>query len=345
MKNLQSLIRPNILALRPYSSARNEFHGDALALLDANENPHNPPYNRYPDPAHLRLKNRIAQIKDIAPEHIFLGNGSDEAIDLVIRAFCEPRLDNIVAIAPTYGMYEVAAGVNNVEYVKAPLRENFSLDAAALLDAVTKRTKVVFLCTPNNPTGNLLEREEIYCVLKHFGGIVVVDEAYIDFSASPSLTRQLLSHPNLIVLQTMSKAWGAAGIRLGIAFASEAIIGVLNKIKHPYNLSRLAQDEALRILSREEFMQEKLALILSERSRLEDALAKFAFVRRVYPSDANFILVKVDDANATYNHLANRGVIVRNRSGIPMCENCIRITVGSPKENDALLKALSEVRS
>ncbi|MDR1980605.1 MAG: histidinol-phosphate transaminase [Tannerellaceae bacterium] len=341
MKNLKDLVRPNIWDLKPYSSARDEFHGEASVFLDANENPYYEPYNRYPDPMQRELKNRISALKDIAPEYIFTGNGSDEAIDLVIRAFCEPGIDNIVTITPSYGMYEVAANTNHVTCVKVELASGFKLNAQAILDAVDSHTKVIFLCSPNNPTGNLLNREEIYRILKYFGGIVVVDEAYIDFASSLSLTRGLVGFPNLVVLQTLSKAWGAAGIRLGMAFASPGIIAVLNKIKYPYNVSRLTQEYALDVLSREEGMKNKLSEILNERSLVETALHELPFVKQIYPSDANFILVRVEDANATYDYLVKQGIIVRNRNTIALCEGCIRITIGTPEENNALLKALN----
>jgi histidinol-phosphate aminotransferase len=344
MKKLTDLLRPNIRNLKPYSSARDEFHGEASVFLDANENPYNEPYNRYPDPMQRELKNRISILKDLAPEYIFTGNGSDEAIDLVIRAFCEPGIDNIVTITPSYGMYEVAAATNNVKCIKVELTSDFRLDANAVLDAVDSRTKVIYLCSPNNPTGNLLQREDVYRILKYFDGIVVVDEAYIDFASSPSLTRGLVSYPNLIVLQTLSKAWGAAGIRLGMAFASPEIIAVLNKIKYPYNVSRLTQEYAIETLSREESMQQQLSEILNERSLVETALRDFPFVKQVYPSDANFILVRVNDANATYRYLVDRKVIVRNRHTVSLCENCLRITIGSPEENNVLVCALKEMK-
>jgi histidinol-phosphate aminotransferase len=342
MKKLNELVRPNIWALKPYSSARSEFHGEASVFLDANENPYNAPCNRYPDPLQRKLKERISALKDLAPEYIFTGNGSDEAIDLIIRAFCEPGADNMVTITPSYGMYEVAADVNNVPCIKAPLRaDGFRLDAAAVLDAAGSRTKVIYLCSPNNPTGNLLEREEIYRLLKYFPGIVVVDEAYIDFADTLSLTRNLVSFPNLIVLQTLSKAWGAAGIRLGMAFASPEIIAVLNKIKYPYNVSRLTQEYALQLLHRESEMKKQVETIIGERARLAAALSQLPFVKHVFPSDANFILVRVADANATYQYLVSQKVIVRNRHTVALCEDCLRITVGTPDENNTLINVIN----
>jgi histidinol-phosphate aminotransferase len=343
MKKLSDLVRPNIWSLKPYSSARDEFHGEASVFLDANENPYTTPYNRYPDPMQRELKKRISELKDIAPEHIFTGNGSDEAIDLVIRAFCEPGVDKLVTITPSYGMYEVAAAINNVQCVKVNLESDFSLNADAVLDAADEHTKLIYLCSPNNPTGNLLSREEIYRILKYFQGIVVVDEAYIDFAPSPSLIRGLLSFPNLIVFQTLSKAWGAAGIRLGMAFASPEIIAVLNKIKYPYNVSGPTQRCALEVLSREACMKNQLRDILHERDSVKIALQKLPFVKHIYPSDANFILTKVEDANATYNYLVRKKVIVRNRHSTALCEDCIRITIGTPEENKLLIKALNEM--
>jgi histidinol-phosphate aminotransferase len=343
MKKLKDLVRPNIWNLKPYASARNEFRGEASVFLDANENPYNTPYNRYPDPMLRALKMRISELKDIAPEHIFTGNGSDEAIDLVIRAFCEPGVDNMVAISPSYGMYEVAAATNNVQCVKVNLGPGFTLNADAILHAANEHTKAVYLCSPNNPTGNLLSREEIFRILKYFQGIVAVDEAYIDFAPSPSFIRQLLSFPNLIVLQTLSKAWGAAGIRLGMAFASPEIIAILNKIKYPYNVSAPAQQCALEILSHEERMKSQLGEILHERTAVEAALQRLPCVKRVYPSDANFILVKVTDANAAYRYLREKKVIVRNRHSVALCEDCLRISIGRPEENRLLVRALGEM--
>lgn len=291
MKDLKDLVRPNVWNLKPYSSARDEFHGDASVFLDANENPWNMPYNRYPDPLQWKLKDRLAVLKGVDRSSIFLGNGSDEAIDLVIRAFCEPGLDSVVTISPSYGMYEVAANVNNVECRKVSLDENFDLDAEAVLESADEWTKVIFLCSPNNPSGNSLDRGSIYKILKNYEGIVVIDEAYIDFSAYPSFLKELSGFPNLIVLQTLSKAWGAAGIRLGMAFASPEIIGVLNKIKYPYNVNQLTQEKALELLNDEATMKHQVNEILTERNRLEKILSEPPFSYQVYPSDANFLLV------------------------------------------------------
>jgi len=341
--NLKNIIRPNVAAMKPYSSARNEFHGEASVFLDANENPWNLPYNRYPDPLQLKLKERIAQLKDIAPEHIFLGNGSDEPIDLIIRAFCEPGVDNIVTISPSYGMYQVAADTNNVKCIKVLLDSNFDLDAEALLQATNEHSKVIYLCSPNNPSGNLLNREEIYKVLKYFPGIVVIDEAYIDFASAPSFLRHLLSHPNLVVLQTLSKAWGAAAIRLGMAFASDEIIRILNKIKYPYNINQLTQEYALKVLANVEEMQKQVDVILQERKRISDILQQPPFSYKVYPSEANFILVEVGYADYLYNALTQEGVVVRNRNSIALCQGCLRITVGTPEENDTLLSKMKRI--
>lgn len=343
MKKLEELVRPNIWALKPYSSARNEFHGEASVFLDANENPWNLPYNRYPDPLQRELKERISELKDIDPSLIFVGNGSDEPIDLIIRMFCEPAKDNIVSITPSYGMYEVAADINDVKCVKVPLDNGFRLNAEALLDAVDEHTKVIWLCSPNNPSGNSLEREEIYKVLKYFNGMVVVDEAYIDFASTPSLLNQLISFPNLIILQTLSKSWGAAAIRLGMAFASPPVIDILNKIKYPYNVNQLTQQQALNLLSDVNTMREQLKLILDERNRLAKVLTEAPFSFKVYPSDANFLLVEVGDADGIYKKLVDRGIVVRNRNNVTLCRGCLRITIGTPEENDKCLDSLKTV--
>lgn len=340
MKSLEQLVRPNIWKLKPYSCARNEFHGDAATFLDANENPYNAPYNRYPDPLQTELKNKLLLLKGVKPQQVFLGNGSDEPIDLLIRAFCEPGGDNIVAIDPTYGMYEVAADINNVTYRKVPLSENFELDAGKLLAATDEHTKLIFLCTPNNPTGNCLSRTEIFKVINGFGGIVVVDEAYNDFSSEPSHTKDLATFPNLVVLQTFSKAWGCAGIRLGMAFASKEIIDILNKIKYPYNINLLTQEKALSILEGADTVKTWVEILLGERERLKQSLEQVACVRKIYPSDANFLLIRVDNADSAYQHLVKAGVIVRNRNNISLCRGCLRVTVGTPGENACFIDAL-----
>ena len=332
-------MRPNIRAMQPYSSARDEFHGSASVFLDANENPYNAPYNRYPDPMQWRLKERISEIKGVPVASIFLGNGSDEPIDLLLRAFCEPGKEKMLTADPTYGMYQVAAEVNNVACVKVPLREDFSLDLPALLAHIDDATKLIYLCSPNNPTGNSLGHDVIREVLRRFRGIVVVDEAYIDFSAGPSFLRELGEWPNLVVLQTLSKAWGCAAIRLGMAFASPEIIGVLNKIKYPYNVNLLTQEKALELLD-EDRMHRQLAQILQERTRLCRDLSAIPLVRRIYPTDANFLLVDVGDADGVYHKLVEEGIIVRNRNRVTLCRGSLRITVGTPEEDDKLLAAL-----
>ena len=342
MRSLEELVRPNVWRMQPYSSARNEFQGNASVFLDANENPWNEPINRYPDPLQRQVKAHLSQLKGVEPRSIFLGNGSDEAIDLVIRAFCEPKADNIVTITPSYGMYEVAAETNDVECRKVALDEHFDLDVAALWAAVDAHTKVIYLCSPNNPSGNSLNREAIYQLLRGFEGLVVVDEAYIDFSAQPSFLAELSQYPNLIVLQTFSKAWGAAAIRLGMAFAAPAIIEVLNKIKYPYNINLLVQNKALELMENEKEMRQEVKAILAERMRMAKLLSEAPFGFEVFPSDANFLLVRVGDADRLYKALVDRGIIVRNRNRVLKCQGCLRITIGLPAENDLLLHALSE---
>ena len=343
MKTLQSLVRPNIWNLQPYSSARSEFQGTATVFIDANENPWNPPYNRYPDPLQRTLKARIAEVKGVPEASIFTGNGSDEAIDLLLRIFCEPGVDNIVAIDPSYGMYQVAADINNVACRKVLLRTDFSLDVDALLAAADAQTKLIFLCSPNNPTGNSLDREEMVRLLHTFEGIVVVDEAYIDFASQPSFLPELENYPNLVVLQTLSKAWGGAALRLGMAFASPAIIGLFNKVKYPYNVNLPAQREALALLNKPEQMETQRQKVLEERERLCRAFEAAPFQYKVYPSDANFLLVEVGRANEIYAALVEKGVIVRNRNSVSLCRGCLRITVGTVDENTLLLQALEEV--
>lgn len=342
MRSLEELVRPNVWRMQPYSSARNEFQGNASVFLDANENPWNEPINRYPDPLQRQVKARLSQLKGVEPRSIFLGNGSDEAIDLVIRAFCEPKADNIVTITPSYGMYEVAAETNDVECRKVALDERFDLDVAALWAAADAHTKVIYLCSPNNPSGNSLNREAIYQLLRGFEGLVVVDEAYIDFSSQPSFLAELSQYPNLIVLQTFSKAWGAAAIRLGMAFAAPAIIEVLNKIKYPYNINLLVQNKALELMENEAEMRQEVKAILAERMRMAKLLSEAPFGFEVFPSDANFLLVRVGDADRLYKALVDRGIIVRNRNRVLKCQGCLRITIGLPVENDLLLHALSE---
>lgn len=341
--NINNLLRKNIKSLQPYSSARDEFSGEAMVFLDANENPFNEPYNRYPDPLQRELKERIALLKDVMPGQIFLGNGSDEPIDLLIRAFCEPGEDNVVSIDPTYGMYQVAAGINNVKVKKVSLTETFELDAQKLLKTTDEKTKLVFLCSPNNPTGNCLNEEEVLEVVKNFQGIVVLDEAYIDFAPGKSLLPQLNDFPNLVILQTFSKAWGMAGIRLGMAFAASEIISVLNKIKYPYNLNILTQQKALELIENRHKVEKWVKLLIAEREKIKTLISGFPFVVKIFPSDANFILVKMHDARGIYEYLKGKGVIVRDRSKVHLCEDSLRITIGSSDENKHLLNALKEL--
>ena len=343
--DLKTWVRPNIWSLKPYSSARSEFKGEASVFLDANENPYNAPYNRYPDPLQWAVKERIAAFKGVPAEQIFLGVGSDEPIDLIYRVFCEPGVDNVVAIDPSYGMYQVCADINNVAYKKVQLDSEFQVDAAAVLNAVDERTKAIFLCSPNNPTGNSLDRAAVEKILNTFAGIVVVDEAYIDFSPQPSFLKSLHRYPNLIVLQTFSKAWGSAGVRLGMAFADSRIIEIFNKVKYPYNINRLTQEYALSMLEKADQVKAWVALLLQERPLLAAALERLPMVKKVYPSDANFLLVRVEDASATYRYLVEKGIIVRNRDNITLCMGCLRITIGTPEENRQLVEAMKNLKT
>ena len=343
MRTIEQLLRPNIRSLKPYSCARDEFKGEARVYLDANENPRNQPYNRYPDPLQVQLKEKIAQLKGVRPLQIMLGVGSDEPIDLVFRIFCEPKEDNVVAIEPTYGMYSVCAEINNVEYRRVRLNEDFSLDAEKLLNATDEHTKVVFLCSPNNPTGNLLDKGEIEKILRSFDGIIVIDEAYIDFADTPSWLSQLDQYPNLIILHTFSKAWAMASVRCGMAFASEQIITYFNKVKYPYNISLLTQQYVSERIDHREEKELWQKQILNERARLQKELAKLPCVIKTYHSDANFILTRTIDANGIYKSLVQEGIIVRSRNTVTLCDGCLRITVGTRKENDILLEALSRM--
>lgn len=341
MKDLQELVRPNILELEPYHSARDEYQGKtATVFLDANENPYNRPFNRYPDPLQLQLKQRLAVVKNVRPEQIFLGNGSDEAIDLAFRIFCRPGVDNVVSFTPTYGMYEVCAEINDVEYRAVPLDPGYRLNAEKLLSATNDRTKLIFLCTPNNPTGNDLDHQAVKDILDLFDGIVIVDEAYSDFSDQPAFREVIDQYPNLIVLNTFSKAWGCAAIRLGMAFASPEIIALYNKVKYPYNINELTQQEALRQLDKQSHLQTWLMAIKTERNNMLHAFSQLPLCREIYPSNANFFLAKVSDANAIYRYLVDKGIIVRNRNNVALCGNCLRITIGTVAENAALLSAL-----
>ena len=344
MKPLQELVRPNIWNLAPYSSARNEYAGrEARVFLDANENPYNNPYNRYPDPLQLEVKAAISKVKGVPAENIFLGNGSDEAIDLPYRCFCRPGVDNVVAMEPTYGMYKVCADINDIEYRPVLLDENYQITADRLLAACDDNTKIIWLCSPNNPTGNCLVRNEIIRVIQGFEGIVIVDEAYSDFSSQPTLRSELQKYPNLIVLNTMSKAWGCAAIRLGMAFASQEIIGLFNKVKYPYNVNQLTQRQALEALQ-DPFEVDKWVRILKlERDRMIEAFKLLPTCEKVYPTDANFFLAKMTDAQGIYNYLVDRGIIVRNRTRVQLCQNCLRITIGTKTENNELIAALRQM--
>lgn len=343
MKTLQELTRPNVWRLKPYSSARDEYNGAAASVfLDANENPYNMPHNRYPDPMQRELKTELSKIKKVNPDSIFLGNGSDEAIDLVFRAFCEPRVDNVVAIDPTYGMYQVRAEVNDVAYRKVLLDEQFQFSADKLLAAADEHTKLIFLCSPNNPTGNDLLRSEIEKLIQQFDGLVILDEAYNDFSEAPSFLEQLDKYPNLIVLQTFSKAWGCAAIRLGMAFASPEIICILSKIKYPYNVNLLTQKQAMEMLHRYYEIERWVKTLKEERESLEAAFAALPCTVKMFPSDANFFLVRVTDAVKIYHYLVAKGIIVRNRHSVSLCGNCLRVTVGTRLENEKLIEAMKE---
>jgi len=348
MIELNRLVRENIRRLAPYSSARHEFAGSAEIFLDANENafgsPIEPKRNRYPDPLQTAVKESVAKIKGVSPSQIFIGNGSDEAIDLLFRIFCEPGRDSCIICPPTYGMYQVAADINDVKAVEVQLTAEYQLDVAAIKSAFTERTKLLFICSPNNPTGNAMRRSDILDLASSFDGIVVVDEAYIDFSSEPSLISDLADYPNLVVLQTFSKAWGMAGARVGLALASEEIIDLLNRVKPPYNVSQLSQTAVIKALSRRDQVAAWIRETLSQRRSLQGSLEEFDFVDRIYPSDANFLLVKVNDANAVYRHLVRSKIVVRNRTNVALCEGCLRITIGTAEENVRLIRALELFR-
>ena len=343
MISLEQLVRPNIWSLAPYSSARDEYSGkEAHVFLDANENPYNGPYNRYPDPLQREVKQVLQKVKGVPEDMIFLGNGSDEAIDLAYRVFCTPGRDNVVSIAPTYGMYQVCADINDVEYRQVLLDEDFQLHADQLLAACDANTKIIWICSPNNPTGNSLNRDEILKVIEGFEGIVIVDEAYIDFAQQMSLRQELPTHPNQIILQTMSKAWGSAAIRLGMAFASKEIINIYNKVKYPYNVNQLTQEQALEMLKDPFEVDKWVKMLLAERSRLMQAFLELPICEQIYKTDANFFLARMTDANAIYNYLVDKGIIVRNRNKVQLCQNCLRITIGNRTENNELLSALRQ---
>jgi histidinol-phosphate aminotransferase len=346
--DLNSLVRENIRKLKPYSSARSEFSGVAQVFLDANENAYGSPltkwYNRYPDPLQWELKRKISTIKNIAAENILLGNGSDECIDLLIRAFCDPLKDNIIICPPTYGMYEVYAHINDVTVKEVPLHPNFQLNLEGLENAIDGNTKLIFFCSPNNPTGNSMEREDIEMVLNNFDGIVVIDEAYINYSRHRSFAAELKDYPNLVVMQTFSKAWGLAALRLGMNFASTEIIDILNKIKPPYNINQATQELALKALDHLCDVNTMIKDTVEEREELVKNLLQLPLIQKVFPSDANFVLAKMTDATAIYNYLKEKGIIVRNRSNVILCEDCLRITVGTSKENEQLISALKNYK-
>lgn len=343
MKPLKELTRPNIWTLAPYSSARNEYKGrEARVFLDANENPYNSPFNRYPDPLQWDLKQQLQRVKGVDANRIFLGNGSDEAIDLPYRCFCEPGIDNVVAIEPTYGMYRVCADINNVAYRPVELDAHFQISADRLLASCDEHTKLIWICSPNNPTGNNIDSREIINVLKAFQGIVIVDEAYSDFSNQQPFRLRLDEFPNLIVLNTFSKAWGCAAIRLGMAFASEEIINLFNKVKYPYNINLLTQQHAMEMLQDPYEVDKWVKILLQERGRLMAAFNDLRTCQQVFPSDANFFLAKMHDAQSIYDYLVERGIIVRNRTRITLCQDCLRVTVGTKSENGELLAALRQ---
>lgn len=338
-EDVLGLVRPNILALEPYSTARDEYEGgDIDVWLDANENPFDNGINRYPDPHQLELKRVLGGIKGVEPKRIFIGNGSDEAIDLIYRVFASPGVDNAISIAPTYGMYKVAAATNDIAVREVQLGENFSLPVDELLSAADERSKVMWICSPNNPTGNAFAEGDIIRLLEEFRGIVVVDEAYIDFAEGEGFLPKLDQYPNLVVLQTLSKAWGMAGLRFGLAFGSEEVIALMNRVKYPYNINVLTQARVAEELKRD--VAAEVAEIIAERERVLAVLPNFVTVKRVYPTDANFVLVEVEDADHLYDKLIERGVIVRNRSRVKGCENTLRITIGTKEENDRMLKVL-----
>jgi len=340
VREISGLVRDNVKRLKPFSSARAEYKGDADIFLDANENPFNNGVNRYPDPHQIKLKEMLSEIKGISAKNILLGNGSDEVLDLIFRAFCEPKEDNVITLPPTYGMYEVLANTNAVDILKVRLTKDFQPNVNAILEASNANSKILFLCSPNNPTANSFESEKIEKLLREFNGLVVIDEAYIDFSVEESWISKLDSLPNLIVTQTLSKAYGLAGIRLGICYASQEIIDTLKKIKPPYNINELTQQKAIHRMSYVSGVKNEIKILKEERDRLILELNTIALIEKVYPSDANFLLVKVDDANKRYNQLINNGIVIRNRTNQPLCNNCLRFTVGTSRENTKLLEAL-----
>ncbi|WP_207533011.1 histidinol-phosphate transaminase [Desertivirga arenae] len=347
--NLNALLRDNIKNLVPYSSARDEFKGEASVFLDANENSYGSPikdqYNRYPDPLQWKVKKRISEIKGVPPQNIFLGNGSDEAIDILFRAFCRPGVDNVITVPPTYGMYEVSANINDVAIKKVPLTPDYQLNLEGIAEAIDEQTKLIFICSPNNPTANSINREDIETILVNFKGIVVIDEAYINYSRQKTFIQELTEYSNLVVLQTLSKAWGLAALRVGMAFASEEIIEVFNKVKPPYNINEASQLIALEALQNVEQVNNWIKDTIKEREKLVSELLKLPFILKVFPSDANFILVKTTDAKGIYNYLVSKGIIVRDRSKVELCEGSLRITIGTQAENETLVETLKTFHS
>ena len=348
MFSLDDLLRDNIKKLVPYSSARDEFKGDAKIFIDANENSYGSPlpkwYNRYPDPLQWKLKEKLSEIKAVAPANIFVGNGSDECIDILYRSFCDPGVDNVIIVPPTYGMYEVSANINDIQIKKVSLTKEFQLNVPAIEEAVDDNTKMIFLCSPNNPTGNSLNREDIEIILNNYFGLVVIDEAYINFSPHRSFIQELADYPNLVILQTLSKAWGLAALRIGMAFASDEIVRVMNKVKPPYNINLASQELALKALEEVDQVNTMIQEIVAERELLIKTLIELPVVEKIYPSDANFILVKTSDARAVYDFLLGKGIVVRDRSKVELCEGCLRITVGTGKENKELIEALTNFK-
>lgn len=341
---LEKLVRDNIKRMTPYSSARHEFSGEATVFLDANENSFGSPlsenYNRYPDPLQLKLKEKISSIKGVPSQNTFLGNGSDEAIDILFRIFCEPGKDNVLIFPPTYGMYEVCAELNNIEARKVPLTPGFQLDLDSIEQAIDGNTKLMFICSPNNPTGNSMDKSDIEIILNNFNGLVIVDEAYINYARQKTLIPELTEYPNLVILQTLSKAWGLAGLRLGIAFGSVTLIDYMNKVKYPYNINSATQQLALEALNNISSVNNWTKTTVEQREQLAEHLLSLSFVKTIYPSDANFLLVKMDNARTVYEYLANKGIIVRDRSRVVLCDDCLRITIGTPEENKLLTDLL-----
>jgi len=345
--NLNSLVRDNIKNMTAYSSARHEFSGNASVYLDANENSFGSPladsFNRYPDPLQMQVKEKLSQIKGVPPQNIFLGNGSDEAIDLLYRVFCEPGRDNVIIFPPTYGMYEVCAEMNNVKIKKVNLTKNYQLNIEAIEEAIDPFTKLIFICSPNNPTGNSINHSDVEMILNNFEGLVVIDEAYINYSKQKSFIAELTEYPNLVVMQTLSKAWGLAGLRLGMAFASQPVIDLMNKVKYPYNINTATQSLVLDALNNIEWVNKHISVTVSEREKLKNELLNLSFTESVYPSDANFLLAKMKNASGIYQNLVEKGIIVRDRSKVVLCDDCLRITVGTEAENKLLIDVLNKL--